>query len=101
MQAGKVHMESEKKDRDRERDRAAFHKTFGGQTSPKVCDKVTNLGVKFHPQTFSEMQPCPYSAPDKEQISGEHLSICSRDGRLKTTETGGLHGQPETETLDQ
>ena len=31
-----------------------FTKQFGGKTAPKVCNKVTNLGGKFQPQTFCE-----------------------------------------------
>ena len=28
--------------------------SLGVKTAPKVCNKVTNLGGKFHPQTFCE-----------------------------------------------
>ena len=34
-----------------------FTKQFGGKTAPKVCNKVTNFGGRFHPKTFCETHP--------------------------------------------
>ena len=34
-----------------------FTKEFGGHTSPKLCNKSTNLGGGFTPKLFRETHP--------------------------------------------